>query len=51
MMTWTEFERAQPALAKAGRDQLYGFGIGLAFLGTVRAVRAALRDMSSTAAG
>jgi hypothetical protein len=36
MISWTEFERAQPALAQAGRAQLYTFGIGLAFLGTVR---------------
>lgn len=36
MITWTEFEHNEPALAKAGRDQLYGFGIGLAFVGTVR---------------
>lgn len=36
MMTWTEFERAQPALAAAGRAQLYQIHIGLGFLGTVR---------------
>ncbi len=36
MITWTEFERQQPALADAGRRQLYQVGIGLAFLATVR---------------
>jgi hypothetical protein len=36
MITWTEFERHQPALADAGRRQFYGFGIGLAFLATIR---------------
>ena len=36
MITWTEFERRQPALADAGRRQLYHFGIGLAFLATIR---------------
>ena len=36
MITWTEFERQQPALAEAGRGQLYQIGIGLAFLATVR---------------
>jgi len=36
MITWTEFERHQPALADAGRRQYYQFGIGLAFLATVR---------------
>ena len=36
MITWTEFERYQPALADAGRRQFYQFGIGLAFLATVR---------------
>ena len=36
MMTWTEFNRQQPALADVGRRQLYQFGIGLAFLATVR---------------
>jgi hypothetical protein len=36
MITWTEFERHQPALAHAGRGQYYQFGIGLAFLGTIR---------------
>ena len=36
MITWTEFARQQPALADAGRSQLYQWGIGLAFLATVR---------------
>ena len=36
MITWTEFERRQPALAEAGRKQFYQFGIGLAFLATIR---------------
>jgi hypothetical protein len=37
MMSWTEFEQREPALAKAGRGQIYTVGIGLAFLATVRA--------------
>ena len=36
MITWTEFSRQQPALAGAGREQFYQFGIGLAFLATTR---------------
>jgi hypothetical protein len=36
MITWIEFERRQPALADTGRRQFYHFGIGLAFLATVR---------------
>ena len=36
MITWTEFARQQPALADAGRRQLYQWGIGLAFLATIR---------------
>jgi hypothetical protein len=35
-VTWTEFARQQPTLAEAGRRQLYQWGIGLAFLATVR---------------
>ena len=38
MITWTEFERYQPALADAGRRQFYQFGIGLASLATIRPV-------------
>ncbi len=36
MLTWGEFERARPDLAQAGRDLLYQFSVGLAFLSTVR---------------
>ncbi len=36
MITWTQFETRQPALAQAGREQLYQFGIGLGFLATIR---------------
>src|SRR5260370_32920993 len=36
MITWTEFERQQPALADAGRRQFYQFGTGLPFRATVR---------------
>jgi hypothetical protein len=36
MLTWTEFQRHQPALADAGRRQFYAFRIGLAFLATIR---------------
>jgi hypothetical protein len=36
MITWNEFERLQPALAETGRRHFYQFGIGLAFLATVR---------------
>ena len=36
MLTWSEFERAEPALAEGGRALLYQFGVGLAFLSTVR---------------
>ena len=36
MITWTEFERQQPALAGTGRQHFYQFGIGLAFLATIR---------------
>jgi hypothetical protein len=35
-VAWGEFEQAQPGLAKAGRTLLYQFGVGLAFLATVR---------------
>jgi hypothetical protein len=37
MISWTQFEHEQPALAAAGRAQLYQIHIGLAFLATVRA--------------
>lgn len=36
MITWTEFERADPSLAAAARGQFYWVGIGLGFLATVR---------------
>ena len=36
MITWTEFERQQPALAGAGRAMFYQHGIALGFLATVR---------------
>jgi hypothetical protein len=36
MITWTEFQRQQPALAQAGRDQFYQHGLGLGFLATIR---------------
>jgi hypothetical protein len=36
MITWSEFERINPALAAAGRAQLYQIPIGLGFLATVR---------------
>jgi hypothetical protein len=36
MITWTEFAKNEPALAEAGRRQLYQWGIGLAFLATIR---------------
>jgi hypothetical protein len=36
MATWGEFEQSQPDLAAAGRTLLYQFGVGLAFLATVR---------------
>ena len=37
MLRWTEFQRVRPDLAEAGRRLLYQFGVGLAFLATVRA--------------
>jgi hypothetical protein len=36
MLSWTEFEKARPDLADGGRAILYQFGVGLAFLSTVR---------------
>ncbi|HWC29285.1 MAG TPA: pyridoxamine 5'-phosphate oxidase family protein [Dehalococcoidia bacterium] len=36
MVTWAEFERLRPDLAQAGRELFYFFGVGLAFLATVR---------------
>jgi hypothetical protein len=37
MATWTELRAARPDLAEAGRALLYQYGVGLAFLATVRA--------------
>ena len=37
MATWAEFETSAPEMAAEGRRLLYQFGIGLGFLGTVRA--------------
>jgi hypothetical protein len=34
--TWADLDAAQPALAQAGRALFYQFGVGLAFLATVR---------------
>jgi hypothetical protein len=36
MLTWMEFEAAQPDLAAAGKRMLYEFDVGLGFLATVR---------------
>ncbi len=37
MLSWGAFQAAQPDAATAGRALLYQFGVGLGFLGTVRA--------------
>ena len=36
MIRWSEFQALRPDLAEAGRRLLYQFGVGLAFLGTLR---------------
>lgn len=36
MVTWKTFAAAEPALAETGRSLLFQFGVGLAFLATVR---------------
>jgi hypothetical protein len=36
MTSWPDFKELQPDLAKQGADLLYHFGVGLAFLSTVR---------------
>ena len=36
MATWSDFAAAAPALEEAGRSLLFQFGVGLAFLATVR---------------
>ena len=35
-LRWEQFASARPELAEAGRELLYQFGVGLAFLSTVR---------------
>jgi hypothetical protein len=35
-LSWGQFAAARPELAEAGRELLYQFGVGLAFLSTVR---------------
>ncbi len=37
MATWPDFRTIEPEMAEAGRALLYEVGVGLAFLGTVRA--------------
>ena len=37
MLTWGELTAVQPEAAATGRAMLYQFGVGLGFLGTVRA--------------
>jgi hypothetical protein len=36
MAAWNDFKAAHPTMAEDGRGLLYHFGVGLAFLGTVR---------------
>src|SRR3989454_12809196 len=36
MVTWRDFAAAEPELAAVGRSLLFQFGVGLAFLATVR---------------
>lgn len=36
MATWREFSEQQPEMAEGGRQLLYQFGVGLAFLATIR---------------
>ena len=36
MVTWNELAAAEPELAETGRSLLCQFGVGLAFLATVR---------------
>ena len=36
MLAWGEFAAARPDLAASGRELIYHFGVGLAFLSTVR---------------
>ena len=37
MISWPDFQAYQPELARQGAGLLYNYGVGLAFLGTVRA--------------
>ena len=37
MISWPDFQAQQPELARQGAGLLYHYGVGLAFLGTVRA--------------
>jgi hypothetical protein len=37
VISWRDFKARQPELARSGTDLLYHFGVGLAFLATVRA--------------
>jgi hypothetical protein len=37
VISWSDFQARQPELARQGADLLYHYGVGLAFLGTVRA--------------
>jgi hypothetical protein len=37
VISWQDFQAQQPELARQGAGLLYHFGVGLAFLGTVRA--------------
>ena len=36
MLTWDEFTKSEPELAESGAGLLFQFGVGLAFLATVR---------------
>jgi hypothetical protein len=36
MVTWKEFAEADPTVAQAGATQLFQYGVGLAFLATIR---------------
>lgn len=36
MASWQDFENAAPEIAEAGKRLLYQFGVGLAFLATIR---------------
>jgi hypothetical protein len=36
MVAWSEFDRAEPGMATAGRRLIYQYGTGLGFLATVR---------------